>query len=87
MERHANVTTARRAITTDTSTSTSHQKSTVESMPHGPHRQSPGNLRLHSFTMAKLFLALEGLGDGLEKVASGLGDGLQKVRQFPSSHP
>mmetsp|Transcript_27693 Transcript_27693/g.69836 ORF Transcript_27693/g.69836 Transcript_27693/m.69836 type:complete len:230 (+) Transcript_27693:62-751(+) len=29
--------------------------------------------------MAKLFQALEGIGDGLEKVASGLGDGLQKV--------
>jgi hypothetical protein len=33
--------------------------------------------------MAKLFAALEGLGDGLEKVASGLGDGIQKVRHSP----
>ena len=33
--------------------------------------------------MAKLFAALEGIGDGLEKVASGLGDGIQKVRHVP----
>ena len=34
-------------------------------------------------SMAKLFAALEGIGDGLEKVASGLGDGIQKVWHVP----
>lgn len=35
--------------------------------------------RVSAQKMAKLFAALEGIGDGLEKVASGLGDGIQKV--------